>query len=160
LPEEDFVLASPVAGWGAKQWPLENYSRLAERLRRECGMPLVLDAPYALNAPGTQPHVSTLAGLIYATRRATAVVGLDSGPLHLAAALGKQGMAIYGPTDPARHGPYGGTIGVLRSSNAATTYQRTSEPDPSMREITPDQVFEALVPMLSAGSARAAHKDR
>jgi heptosyltransferase-1 len=154
LPEGDFVLASPLAGWGAKQWPLEHYAKLAERLQRECGMPLVLDAPYPLHVQGTQEHVSTLAGLIYATRRAAAVVGLDSGPLHLAAALGKHGVAIYGPTDPARHGPYGGTIGVLRKPDAVTTYRRTAEPDPSMRDITPDQVFEALEPIL------AAHKDR
>ena len=159
LPEGDFVLASPLAGWGAKQWPLEYYAKLAERLHRECGMPLVLDAPYPLHVQGAQPHVSTLAGLIYATRRATAVVGLDSGPLHLAAALNKQGIAIYGPTDPARHGPYGGTIGVLRSSDAVTTYNRTGEPDQSMREITPDQVFQALLPILSTQKL-AAHKDR
>ena len=154
LPEDDFVLASPLAGWGAKQWPVEYYSRLAERLRRECGMPLVIDAPHPLHIPSTETHVSTLPGLIHATRRAAAVVGLDSGPLHLAAALGKPGVAIFGPTDPLRHGPYGGTIEVLRSPNAAITYRRTQEPDPSMREITPDQVFEALVPIL------AAHKDR
>jgi heptosyltransferase I len=160
LPEGDFVLASPLAGWGAKQWPLEYYSQLAEKLNRECGMPLVLDAPSPLDVPGTRAHVSTLPGLIYATRRATAVVGLDSGPLHLAAALAKPGVAIYGPTDPARHGPYGGTIGVLRSPEAVTTYRRTSEPDASMREITPDQVFELLDPIISAGDARATHKDR
>jgi heptosyltransferase I len=154
LPEGDFVLASPLAGWGAKQWPLEYYSRLGERLRRECGMPLVVDAPYPLHIQSTATHVSTLPGLIHATRRATAVVGLDSGPLHLAAALAKPGVAIYGPTEPERHGPYGGTIAVLRSPGAATTYRRTPEPDSSMREITPDQVFEALVPIL------AAHKDR
>jgi heptosyltransferase-1 len=154
LPDGDFVLASPLAGWGAKQWPLENYTKLAERLHRECGMPLVLDAPYPLRVQGTESHVSTLAGLIYATRRATAVVGLDSGPLHLAAALGKHGVGIYGPTDPARHGPFGGTIHVLRSPGAVTTYRRVSEPDASMREITPTQVFEALIPIL------AAHKDR
>jgi heptosyltransferase-1 len=154
LPDGDFVLASPLAGWGAKQWPLERYAQLAARLHRECGMPLVLDAPYPLHVQGTQPHVSTLVGLIYATRRATAVVGLDSGPLHLAAALGKQGVAIYGPTDPLRHGPYGGSINVLRSPDATTSYRRTPEPDASMREITPDQVFEALAPIL------AAHKDR
>jgi heptosyltransferase-1 len=154
LPEGDFVLASPLAGWGAKQWPLEYYTELAARLKRDCGMPLVLDAPHSLQVPGTQSHVSTLAGLIYATRRATAVIGLDSGPLHLAAALSKQGIAIYGPTDPARHGPYGGTIGVLRSEDAMTTYRRTAESDASMRDISPDQVFEALAPIL------ATHKDR
>jgi heptosyltransferase-1 len=154
LPENEFVLASPLAGWGAKQWPLEYYSELAKRLRRECGMPLVIDAPNALAIDSTVSHVSTLSGLIYATRRATAVVGLDSGPLHLAAVLGKPGVAIYGPTEPARHGPYGGTISVLRSPGAVTSYSRTQEPDASMRDITPDQVFEALVPMF------AAHKDR
>jgi len=68
-------------------------------------------------------------------------------------------VAIYGPTDPARHGPYGGTIGVLRSPEAVTTYRRTTEPDASMRKITPDQVFEALVPILSQQKL-AAHKDR
>ncbi len=154
LPEDDFVLASPLAGWGAKQWPLEYYSRLAKRLRRECGMPLVVDSPHPLHIESTETHVSTLPGLIHATRRAAAVVGLDSGPLHLAAVLGKPGVAIFGPTDPARNGPYGGSIAVLRSPGAVTTYRRTPEPDPSMREITPDQVFEALVPIL------AAHKDR
>jgi heptosyltransferase-1 len=154
LPDGDFVLASPIAGWGAKQWPLDYYSKLAARLYRECGMPLVLDAPYALRVQGTESHVSALPGLIYATRRATAVVGLDSGPLHLAAALGKPGVGIYGPTDPARHGPYGGSINVLRSPGAVTTYRRVSESDASMREITPDQVFDALAPML------ATHKDR
>ena len=158
LPDGEFVLASPLAGWGAKQWPLENYAKLAERLKRECGMPLVLDSPHALDVPGTQSHVSTLSGLIYATRRATAVVGLDSGPLHLAAALAKPGVAIYGPTDPARHGPYGGTIQVLRSPRAATTYRRTSEPAASMYEVTPDQVFGALMPVLAL--PRAAPKDR
>ena len=154
LPEGDFVLASPLAGWGAKQWPLEYFSRLAQRLRRECGMPLVVDAPHPLRIESTETHVSTLPGLIHATRRATAVIGLDSGPLHLAAALGKPGVAIYGPTDPARHGPYGGTIEVLRSPKAVTTYRRAAELDPSMRDITPDRVFEALAPIL------AAHKDR
>ncbi|MGA2214256.1 MAG: glycosyltransferase family 9 protein [Bryobacteraceae bacterium] len=154
LPEGDFVLASPLAGWGAKQWPLEYFSRLAERLRRECGMPLVVDAPHPLHIEPAKTHVSGLPGLIHATRRATAVVGLDSGPLHLAAVLGKPGVAIYGPTDPARHGPYGETIEVLRSPRALTSYRRTPEPDPSMREITPDQVFEALAPILATPKDR------
>ena len=55
------------------------------------------------------------------------MVGLDSGPLHLAAALGKPGVGIYGPSDPARTGPYGGTITVLRTAGAFTTYRREQE---------------------------------
>ena len=62
-----------------------------------------------IDAPGAHVHVSGIAGLIHATRQAAAVVGGDSGPLHLAAAIGKPGVAIFGPTDPARHGPYGGS---------------------------------------------------
>ena len=148
LPSGPFVLASPLAGWGAKQWPLDFYSKLGEQLGREFGLPLVLNGPQPIRVPATVPHASGLLGLIDATRRATAVVGVDSGPLHLAAALGKPGVAIYGPTDPARHGPYGGTITVLRSRDAVTYYKRTSEPDASMREISPEQVVGALEPLL------------
>lgn len=140
LPEGPFVLASPLAGWGAKQWPIENYRELAKRIP----FPLVLNGP-----PGSGlDHESSLAGLIHATRRATAVVGVDSGPLHLAAALAKPGVAIYGPTDPARNGPYGGSIRVLRAANASTTYSRTSEPAASMKAITPETVAAELEKML------------
>jgi heptosyltransferase-1 len=159
LPHSSFVLACPLAGWRSKQWPLMFYSRLAVRLERELGLPLVLNGP-----PGAQfgsgidavVHHSSLAGLIYATRRAAAVVGIDSGPLHLAAALGKPGVAIFGPTDPARNGPYGETICVLRSPSAVTTYKRMSTIDVSMRDIDPDHVFEALKAQLARCSTQCA----
>jgi heptosyltransferase-1 len=147
LPEGDFVLASPLAGWRSKQWPLEYYAALASRLGRELGVPLVLNGPPGAEMPAAQnirPHFSGIAGLIHATRRATAVVGVDSGPLHLAAALAKPGVAIFGPTDPERNGPYGGSPQVLRDEGAITSYKRRPEIDPSMRRIVPDDVFEAL----------------
>src|SRR5437588_3824038 len=93
---------------------------------------------------GAHPHTSGVAGLIYATRRARAVVGVDSGPLHLAAALEKPGVAIFGPTDPRRNGPYRSTLQVLRSAGAVTSYKRNPEIDSSMRAISPDEVFTAL----------------
>ncbi len=140
LPEGRFVLACPLAGWKGKQWPLENYRRLAELLPA----PLVLTGP-----PGSGlDHESAIPGLIDATRRAAAVVGVDSGPLHLAAAIGVPGVAIYGPTDPARHGPYGGSIKVLRQPGAATTYRRGDTFDASMLAITPEAVARELSPLL------------
>ena len=148
LPEGDFVLASPLAGWGAKQWPMEHYAALADKLRAECGLPLVLNAPLGVRVARGEAHVSGLAGLIWATRRATAVLGIDSGPMHLAAAMGKPGVAIFGPTDPARNGPYGTSFRVLRSENAQTSYRRANVPDASMRDITPEQVLQVLVPIL------------
>jgi heptosyltransferase-1 len=162
LPPGDFVLASPLAGWRSKQWPPEHYGVLAERLQRELGIPLVLNGPVTssiaefLQAPSAAAlHFSGLPGLIYATRRATAVVGVDSGPLHLAAALSKPGVAIFGPTDPARNGPYGGSLRVLRSASAATTYKRGGGVDDAMRRVSPDEVFEALKQVLSAVERRA-----
>jgi heptosyltransferase-1 len=154
LPAGAFVLASPLSGWGAKQWPLDYYARLAQRLRREAGVPLVLngrpaDRDVLDGVPDTVLHLSSIAGLIDASRRAAAVVGVDSGPLHIAAALGKPGAAIYGPTDPAQTGPYGGSFTVLRSPHAVTSYKRRGEIDPSMRAVTPDAVFEALQPQLA-----------
>jgi heptosyltransferase-1 len=160
LPDTPFVLACPLAGWTAKQWPLAFYSRLARRLERELELPLVLNGPPGAgefaSIPSAIPHQSSVAGLIHATRRAAAVLGVDSGPLHLAAALGKPGVAIFGPTDPTRNGPYGESIEVLRSLGAATSYKRVATIDASMREIDPDLVFEALKAQLTRRSASCA----
>jgi heptosyltransferase-1 len=158
LPDEPFVLASPLAGWQSKQWPLENYGALAERL----DMPLVLNGPPSAeeelrSVPGCRVHLSGLGGLLYATRRAAIVVGLDSGPLQVAAALGKPGVALFGPTDPARNGPYGGSIRVIRSTTAVTSYKRRNEIDPSMRAISPEWVLSELQTLTNRiGSAECA----
>jgi heptosyltransferase I len=117
-------------------------------------MALVLNGPPAereklSGVPDTVTHFSSIEGLIDATRRAFAVVGLDSGPLHLAAALSKPGVALFGPTDPARNGPCGGTLTLLRSPRAITSYKRLAQIDPSMRELSPEAVFEALGPHLA-----------
>lgn len=155
LPAGPFVLASPLAGWPYKQWPLEYYPVLDRLLRLRLGLPLVLCAPpeaagSLAGLGGVRIVPAGLSGLIYATRRATAVVGVDSGPLHLAAALGKPGVAIYGPTDPARNGPYGGSITVLRRQEAVTTYKRLREISPWMQAVTPDEVLAALAERLGA----------
>jgi len=146
LPETPFALASPLAGWASKQWPLESYGKLAVLLREKLGMPLVLNgAPGTVpKVPGTLVHESGIAGLIDATRRAALVVGVDSGPLHLAAALNKSGAAVFGPTDPIRNGPYGGDFQVFRTDGVRTTHRRGTMIDPSMRVVTPEQVFAAL----------------
>ena len=157
LPEGPFVLSCPQAGWGAKQWPTSYYGELGDLLKREMGLTLVLNGP-----PGAEEqlrsigrvhaHCSGLPGLIWATRRALAVVGLDSGPVHMAAAVGKPGVAIFGPTDPARNGPYGGSISVLRTPDAETTYKRREEENTAMRSITPRMVLDELKRCLATYS--------
>lgn len=158
LPDGRFVLANPLAGWGGKQWPAEYFVELAERLSKECGVPLVVNgapetAPALEEIRGAYVHLSGLAGLIDATRRAAAVVGVDSGPLHLAAALSKPGVAIFGPTDPARNGPYGDTMVTLRAPGVRTSYKRPSGTEASMRAVTVEAVLEALKAKLAAKSA-------
>lgn len=154
LPKRPFVFCCPLAGWRSKQWPREYYGELAERLA-EAGYSLVVNGPESARSeleriPDALAHFSGIGGLIDATRRAAAVVGVDSGPLHLAAALGRPGVAIFGPTDPARHGPYGSTFTVLRDPGATTTYKRSDEMHPGMRAIRPQAVFDALLPRLAA----------
>jgi heptosyltransferase-1 len=151
LPNGPFAFASPLAGWVSKQWPLEYYEKLATML----SMPLVLNgAPGTVPAvPGTIAHESGISGLIDATRRAALVIGVDSGPLHLAAALNKSGVAIFGPTDPVRNGPYGGDFEVFRVPGAHTTHRRGTTIAASMRAITPEQVFAALTAKISISHA-------
>jgi heptosyltransferase-1 len=159
LPTGGFVLASPFAGWASKQWPLEHYAALARELPRELGLPLVLNgAPgqreTLASVPGAIAHVSGISGLIDATRRATTVIGVDSGPMHLAAALNRPGVAIFGPTDPERNGPYGGSLEVVCDARAVPQYKRGEkysgayvrgdEIDAAMRAVTPERVLRAL----------------
>jgi len=146
LPDQPFVLACPLAGWTSKQWPLEYYQTLAGMIRSQLGMPMVLNcAPSSLpQVAWAQRHESGIPGLIDATRRAALVVGVDSGPLHLAAALGKSGVAIFGPTNPERNGPRGGDFEIFRTPGVETTHRRGNTIDTSMRAITPEQVFGAI----------------
>ena len=149
LPAEAFILASPFAGWNGKQWPLPMYDKLGAELRKR-GLRLVANVPHQLRKEveffrHVQVETSSLSGLIYATRRAAAIVGVDSGPLHLAAALKKPGVALFGPTDPGQTGPFDSQMTVLRATDAETTYKRHRVVHPSMSSISVEQVAEALL---------------
>ncbi|HEY6987671.1 MAG TPA: glycosyltransferase family 9 protein [Bryobacteraceae bacterium] len=155
LPAGSFILASPLAGWGSKQWPLSYYDELGKRLRAQ-GLELVANVPVEsegeiANLPHVRVHSSSISGLIDATRRAAGVVGVDSGPMHLAAALGKPGVALFGPTDPARNGPFRSRMTVLRAPDAQTTYKRRAELDDSMKKISAERVAEEVLRSLAVG---------
>jgi heptosyltransferase-1 len=162
LPSGPFVLASPFAGWAGKQWPLQFYEQLGAMLNRE-GLQLVVNAPRE-RAPelhglrSLHLHHSSIAGLIHATREAVAVIGVDSGPLHLAAALGKPGVALYGPTDPAQTGPFRSRMIVLRAHGVETSYKRHKRMHSSMAEIDVNQVAESLWTSLSQEQVTAARE--
>ena len=151
LPDGDFVLASPLAGWGAKQWPLEYYSQLAERLRATAACRWCVDAPYPVLVEGARTHVSAIArpDLCHAQSDRRGGRGQRS-----AASGGSARQARR--RDVRTHGS-GAARPLRRNDHRAAKRRRAdhlsqnAEPDASMREITPDQVFAALEPILASG---------
>jgi heptosyltransferase-1 len=87
--------------------------------------------------------------LIALTRRAKLFVGGDTGPMHLAAALKVPVVAIFGPTDPARNGPYGTPSVVLRNPSSTTTHARNPHSDEAMLAIDVEAVIAAARTLLS-----------
>ena len=67
----------------------------------------------------------------------------DTGPLHLACALGKPVVGIFGPTDPARNGPFGTRFRVLRSADSRRDHTRREEPEAGLLTIQPADVLQA-----------------
>jgi len=92
-------------------------------------------------------------------RRAGVVIAGDTGPLHLAAALGRPVVGLYGPTDPARNGPYR-TFGteararVLRHKSSTRDHSRRSETEAGLMQITTDEVVEAALALLKVGQGK------
>ncbi len=156
----NFAILNPGAGWGAKRWPAERYSEVARRLAASGLRSLVNYGPgeedlaeetAAGSGGAARPTQGSLTELIALTRRARLFIGGDTGPMHLAAALGVPVVAIFGPTDPARNGPYGTRSIVLRSPSSATTHARSPQPDEGMLEIGTEAVVAAARDLLGVG---------
>ncbi|MEY2414442.1 MAG: heptosyltransferase, partial [Acidobacteriaceae bacterium] len=144
-----FILLTPGAGWGAKQWPPERYAEVATALAKDGFVSVINFGPSEESlaravesaSRGDATAVTTsIPELIALTRRASLFIGGDTGPLHLAAALHISVVAIFGPTNPARNGPFGTTSIVLRSPSSVTDHTRHTETEAGLLEITAQQV--------------------
>jgi heptosyltransferase I len=153
----DFIVINPGAGWGAKQWPAERYGQIAQCLAQDGLAVLVNSGPgeeelvqSVMTASGGTARVVSwpIPELVALTRRARLFMGGDTGPMHLAAALGIPVVAIFGPTSPARNGPFGTRSIVLRSPSSATSHTHYSAPDPGLLEIEVDDVVAAARKLL------------
>lgn len=158
-PSGDFALLNPGAGWGAKQWPAERYGEVARRLVEEGVKSLInygpgeeplMRAVESASAGAAKAIACSLTELIALTRYARLFVGGDTGPMHLAAALDVPVVAIFGPTNPARNGPFGTRNVVLRSPISPTTHSRSAQPDPGMLEISATEVVAAARKLLGS----------
>jgi heptosyltransferase I len=156
-----YIVLSPGGGWRSKCWPVDRFGLLSQKIRKGMGLSCVINygpgedalASAVQAASGnSQPlaYDGELGQLMALLRNAACIVGGDTGPLHLAVALGTPAVALFGPTDPARNGPYPSQEIVLRSPNAVTSYKRGESVDASFLEIAVDQVYEAVQSRLGA----------
>jgi lipopolysaccharide heptosyltransferase I len=152
----EFFIVSPGGGWRSKCWPPERYGELSRELARRLGWRGVVnlgpderelgEAVCRAAAPADPVQFSTdVPQMMALLRRAKFVVAGDTGPLHLAVALGTPVVGLYGPTDPKRNGPFCAADIVVRNARPEeTTYKRGKEYSASMLSISVEQVIAAV----------------
>jgi heptosyltransferase III len=148
LADASFIAIHPGSGSPGKNWPAESLATLIGRLPDTFGLaPLLLAGPAEtdtlerllarLPAPPPVLRDLPLPMLAAVMRRASAYLGNDSGPTHLAAMLGRPTLALFGPTDPAVWAPLGPRVRALRHQPLAA--------------LAPARVLEALQELLRPG---------
>jgi heptosyltransferase-1 len=151
------AIVNPGAGWGAKCWPEESYGTVASALA-ERGMAVIVNygpneeplaqAVHRASLEMARPVQCSVSQLIALTRRASLFVGGDTGPMHLAAALGVPVVALFGPTRPDRNGPYATRSVTLRSRESVDNSSHVNAPDTGLQSIPPDQVIATADSLL------------
>jgi heptosyltransferase-1 len=158
-----YIVLSPGGGWRSKCWPPERFGELCQKIRNELNVRCVINygpgeenlAAAVKSAAGKAdpfPYDGELSQLMTLLQGAQCIVGGDTGPLHLAIALGTKAVAIFGPTNPARNGPYPPQPFVLRDPAASTTHKRETQTNPSLLKISVSQVFDAVKRHLGASA--------
>lgn len=159
------VLIHPGAGWENKRLPIELWAWLVVRiLNKDFPVTIATGPSEGVLArgiveaiePGRQharlrivdpAGLETFAGL---ARSSQLVIGGDTGPLHLAHALGAPVLMLHGPTDPLRHGPYGAPQRALALSiPCAACYRRYDEPKACLTSIPRPQLWQRVEEALA-----------
>lgn len=152
----DYAVIGPAGSWRAKCWPPERFGALCREIEARGGARIVV-----IQGPGEKLVVEevlraaapvrvvvlapTIEELMALLAHARFMVAADSGPLHLAAALGTPVVGLYGPTDPARNGPFvpGGVV-VHKALSEEISYKRRANYSPSMLRISVEDVLMAI----------------
>src|SRR5437763_537804 len=150
--QRNIAILNPGAGWAAKQWPAERYGEVARGLASD-GMLSVINfgpgeeelarAAEAASGGSATSISCSISELTALTRRARLLIGGDTGPLHLAAALKVPVVALFGPTDPARTGPFGSRAVPLRNPESKTTFSHHRNPDAGLLKISVEDTVAA-----------------
>jgi lipopolysaccharide heptosyltransferase I len=131
-----FALINPGAAWPNKRWPPTSFGAVAARIRERHGLTSVVlwgpgeqslatEIVSASGGGAVEAPPTTLQDLVGLSRAASVMVSGDTGPLHIAAAVGTPVVALFGPTDPERNGPWDSRdIAIGRYERCACHYER------------------------------------
>jgi len=167
--EGRFALINPGAGWLSKIWPAERHAAVARYLGEVRGLPSMVLwageeeralAERIVSGSGGHARIAPATSLVEVAalaRRCRLLVGSDTGPLHLAAAVGTPCVGLYGPWPARKHGPYGPQHVVLQKmSIEGSTKQRRNASPQYMESITVEMVTQACETILRRGDREAA----
>jgi len=151
------VAVNPMARWRTKLWDIEKFAALADRIQRELSCRIIFTGSVQDRAiidaiihrmkgrPLNLTGRTNLKELAYLYSKSTLSISTDTGPMHIAAAMGCPVVAIFGPTAPSRTGPYGQGHIVIRSNlECSPCFQKTCSHMTCMNHITVDKVFDAV----------------
>jgi len=155
--DRPLVVMLPSSRWVTKRWPADRFAELADRVVSRLGSTVLFlaaepDVPLVEQVRGRMKERSlslagktTLKQSAAVLERAHVVVASDTGPMHLAVALARPVVALYGPTSPRRTGPYGGTVRLFASTReCAPCFRPKCKHADCMRDISVDDVYEAV----------------
>lgn len=160
-PGDRYAILTPGARWETKIWPADKMAAVADHLRQAHGLKIVLaGGPGEASdcravAAASHGPVANLCGqtriaeLVALIDGATVMLSNESGPMHVAAALGKPVVGVVGPTNPRRNGPFAPNSRIVRSGlPCSPCYLRKLAQCPHdlacMRQVQPDEVIRAL----------------
>ncbi|MDZ4164699.1 MAG: glycosyltransferase family 9 protein [Smithellaceae bacterium] len=149
---EPFVAVNPIALWETKLWPEERFARLCDLITGELGVRVVLTGTQGDRMRRIASLVkipvldltgqTSLKDLLCLYRMAKLVVTTDTGPMHIAAAAGTPVIALFGPTDPKRTGPYGAGHRILQREHSCRPCFKKKCDDPKcLLDLTVEEVF-------------------
>jgi ADP-heptose:LPS heptosyltransferase len=163
-----FVILNPGGGWESKLWPPERFGSLGRALAEDGIRTLVTFGPgeegladrivKASGGASQKGFPTTLREYVELARRARLVVAADTGPLHLACAVGTPVVALFGPTDPERNGPFRAEDRVVRRApSCAPCYRRQCPTHAGVMSTLPvEEVAHAVRERLATAPAGAA----
>jgi 3-deoxy-D-manno-octulosonic-acid transferase/heptosyltransferase-1 len=158
------VAVNPMAKWESKLWELHRFASLADTIKEELGAGVVFTGSEGDKAAiedirsGMKTRAlnlaakTTLKELAYLYQKCAAVICTDTGPMHVAAAMGSPVVvALFGPTSPLRTGPYGAKHRVIRAGlECSPCFKKRCDDMSCMKKITVEMVFGAVREVLSA----------